>query len=392
MQNASQESVARYEAYLKADPDNPHLLVALGDLYHRSGKFDQALGCYEKCLAGNPEHSIALSRVASVLISQHRFVEAERALRRALSAGEPDAALLHNLGLSLYCQQRWAEALDAFRQAQALGLDAIDNVRYRTYALHHLGDTEHAIEACKQWLERDPGEAVNGYLAILEMDHGDMPSAHQRAEAVLAKHPDNPDAALVQGMWLTEHQEIDSARGHFEAVVRAEPENPRGWLGIGLVRLYQEETAAAIEAIETAFRQMPKHVGTLVTLGWAKFANRDLAGAEQTFRQAIALDRNFGEAHGGLAITLVFLKRYGEARRATRLALKLNPQGFGAIYAQGALLALDGKRPEGEAKVAKALLRSVTADGLPLIEHVRTYLRRQMARASAPQDDSERQR
>jgi len=281
----------------------------------------------------------------------------------------------------LYCQMRWAEALEAFQRAHVQGLNDAQNVLYQAYALHHLGEMQQAAELCRSWLETNPNDAMNGYLAVLEMDKGEMMAAHQRAEEVLQKQPANADAALVEGMWQAEHQEIDRATELFGRVLKAEPDNPRGWLGQGLVHLYKEENAAAIEALENACKRMPQNVGSLVTLGWARFAHRDLAGAERTFRQAVALDHNFGEAQGGLAITLVFLKRYQEARRRTQIALKLNPQGFGGIYAQGALLALDGKRPEGEAKVAQALLRSVTADGRPIIEHIQVYLRKQMARA-----------
>ena len=382
------ETIKRYEAYRTADPDNAALLIALSDLYHRAGRFEDALRCLERCLAGHRNHAAARSRLAGVMISMHRFADAEQALRDVLAEAGPDAALLHNLGVTLCHQRRWPEALAVLRQAQQLGLDRGENLAYVTYCLHNLGDLAGAIESCRHWLSRHPSAAAEGYLAILEMDDGNMLAAHQRAAALLARQPENVDAALVEAMWMTEQQEIDSARACFERIVQAQPENPRGWLGVGLANLYLEQNAAAIEALQTAYRHMPGNVGALTTLAWARFVSRDLAAAEQTFREAIALDRNFGEAHGGLAITLVFLKRYHEARRETRIALRLNPKGFGAIYAHGALMAIDGKRPQGEAEIAAALQRAVMSDGRSLIEHVQTYLRRQIARGSLPKGNA----
>ena len=191
------QAIARYEGYLRHDPDNASLLIALGDLYHRSGKFPEALGCYEKCYGREPQHATAMGRIASVMISQHRFGEAEQLLRSLTDVGEPDPALLHNLGLTLYYQKHWAEALERFRQARELGLADANNVLYEAYALHRLGEVDQAAERCRSWLKANPNNALNGYLAVLEMDSGDMTAANRRAEEVLKQHPDNADAALV---------------------------------------------------------------------------------------------------------------------------------------------------------------------------------------------------
>ena len=52
------------------------------------------------------------------------------------------------------------------------------------------------------------------------------------------------------------------------------------------------------------------------------------------------------------------------------------------MWARGALLALDGKREQGEAEVTAALHERVTSDGRTLGEHVQVYLREQAARAA----------
>jgi tetratricopeptide (TPR) repeat protein len=321
-----------------------------------------------------------------VLISQHRFVEAEQHLRELLQRSGQDAALLHNLGLTLYHQSRFREALDAFLRAQALGLSGQDTearqLGYLTRTHHHLGDTAAALETARRWAAVG-GDAAAGYLALVQMDHGDLAAAHQQASAVLARAASNVDAAIVEGMWSTENHDIVTATAHFDQVVRAEPDNARGWLGLALTHLYGGRNEAAIAALQKATALLPRHAGLLTTLGWARFIDRDLDLAERTFREAIALDRGFAEAHGGLALTLVYLKRYTEARRETRIAQRLNPVGFGAIYAHGALLAVAGRRALGEAEVAAALERPVMGDGRSLIQHLQPFLRRQLARRAA---------
>ncbi len=381
MSSSAESSIARHEGYLEADPDNPFLLTALGDVYHRSGRFDEALACFAKCLSLQPRPAVPLGRIAGVMLSKHRFADAETLLRRLCEANPRNGALHHDLGLALFYQRRWRDALAAFDCAQREGLDGGDTRRYRTYVLHHLGLVNEAIESCRAWLQRDAAGAANGYLAVLEMDKGDLPGAYRRACEILRADARNADAALVAGMYLTEQQDIAGAREQFDRLLALEPDNSRAWFGIGLTHLYREEHAAAIEALEKALAADPAHLGALVTLGWSRFANRDLPGAEQVFRQAVAVNRTFGEAHGGLAVTLVFQNRRQEARRHAVIARRLDRHGFGALWARAGLLALDGKREQGEAEVAAALERRVTSDGRTLFEHLQFFLRTQAARS-----------
>lgn len=379
------QTIARYENYLAQDPANPMLLNALGDLYHQAGEFDRALQQYDRCLERHPGHRGARSRSANVMLSQHRFEDAEKTLTTLLAEGEPDPALHYNLGLARFYQYRWQDAFDSFKAAQAAGLVGPDVARYLTYVHHQLGQMDAAIEACRQWQAAGDSSA-QGYMAVLEMDNGNMPAAHAYAAQVLKAEPGNVDALVVEGMWSTEQQDNASAHAAFTRVVNAQPDNARGWLGLGLAELYRGEHAKSIAALERAIERMPRNVGAIVTLGWARLTARDVAGAEREFRRAIAVDHTFGEAHGALAVALVYQQRHDEARRVNRVAQRLNPMGFGAIYAKGVLLAVDGKREQGEAEVAAALQRPITADGRTGIDHIQEYLRKDIARGNGAVD------
>ena len=149
----------------------------------------------------------------------------------------------------------------------------------------------------------------------------------------------------------------------------------------------------SIAAIERVLAVAPKHVGTLTTLGWAKFTGGDAAGAEQAFRRAIAADRTFGEAHGGLAVVLLCMDRRTEAHRESALARRLDPNGFGAAWSRAAEMALDGDRVRGEAVLTAALKRPIGPDGRSLLDHLQVTMRAQAARApenaapAPPKDD-----
>lgn len=246
--------IQRYESYLKADPENVLLWTNLGDLYHRAGRFDEAIACFEKCLMFDEGNLIARGRLANVLISKHEFSEAEKLLRGIMRGSDEQPALLHNLGLALFYQSKFREAQAEFEKARAGGLTTPSNLAYIVYSQHKQNDTGAALDTARTWLDESPGPATEGYVAMLEMDHGDMEAARARAQRVLSQVPDHPDAGVVMGTWHVERQEMDSAIAHFRRVVEAEPDNPRGWQGLGLVHMYRQDFPKAIESLEEGLR------------------------------------------------------------------------------------------------------------------------------------------
>jgi tetratricopeptide (TPR) repeat protein len=369
-------NIGRYESYVRADPGNPLLWLNLGDLYHKASRLDEAIACFERCLHDHPEYSSARSQLASVMLTQHRFPEAERVLRQLLRESKPDASLFFNLGLSLYYQQCWPEAEEYFAKAKALGLASPDCYAYLARCRHYAGDMTQAIQLCQQWVDAAHDAESRGYLALLHMDHGDVAEAAKLAEEVLRSSPENTHAALVLGTASIESQEIARASEQFERILAREPDNARAWLGIGLARLYQQQHAAAVTALEKATQLLPESVGIRVTLGWATITARDLVRAEQVFRDALEIDHNFGEAHGGLAVALALQARVEQARESISRARRLDPHGFGAVFAQTILLKIQGKDQLATDILARMLLQAPRLDGKTLIEQIELFTRK----------------
>jgi len=379
------ERIARFESFTAVDPENALLWISLGDLYHQAGRLDDAVGSFERALAAAPEDRVAKIRLAQLQLSRRDFVGAESALRRLLAeAGEGAAsdAIHHDLGVALLHQRRFEEALAELEGVADTKLPSV--WLYRAQAHHQRGQTRLAVEAARRWVERAPGDVAEGYLALLEFDAGEFAGARERATRVLAQDPENPDASVVLGFWLAEQQEADRARPLFEAAARREPENPRPWLGLGLVSMLQVDFPAAIGALQRAHELVPNDVGIATTLAWARLLARDLAGAEAGFRAALAIDRTFGEAHGGLAVALLALERSDEATGEIRRARLLDPMGFGHVYARAAQLALEGNAEEGTRLLTELLERRLET-GVPTVkEAIETLLRKEGARAPVP--------
>jgi tetratricopeptide (TPR) repeat protein len=369
-------SIGRYESYVRADPGNALLWVNLGELYHKAARYDEAAACFERCVQDHPEFAGARSGLASVMLSRNQFPEAERLLRELVAGTAEDPALLFNLGLSLYYQKRGTEAEHCFNRALSCGLTTPDCYAYLARCRHLAGDVSRAIECCRQWVDVAGDTESRGYLALLHLDQGNVADAKALAQDVLQTSPDNVHAGLVLGTASIESQQIEAAHTLFEGILLREPDNARAWLGVGLAQLYLQKAPEAVAALEKAGQLIPDSVGIRVTLGWAQLAARDVLRAERVFRDAVDIDRNFAEAHGGLATALALQTRVDEARESIRRARGLDANSFGAIFAQTIILKLQGRERTATEILANLLLQAPRPDGKTLIEQIEIFTRR----------------
>ncbi|MDK2124361.1 tetratricopeptide repeat protein [Parachitinimonas caeni] len=366
------QTIARYQTYLMADPTNLTLQLTLADQLHRAGRFDEALAGYRHCLLQAPGLPAARSRMASVLLSCHQFADAEMLLRSLLAENADDPALRHNLGFSLFYQKRWSEAAECFQQAAGLGLEHPRNTAYWCRSLHHQLQLDEAIKLAQHWLTQSPGNEARCYLAQLYLDHGQMQEAYQCAREVLASDPGAVDALVVAGYASAALQEFDEAQAYFVSAVERQALDARAWQGLGLCYFHLQQFDQAMAALGVVVKLAPDNLGNLVALGWARLMAKDLSGARQAFDQALAQDRNFAEAHGGLAAVLALQGQHDAARSAIRLARRLGPAGFGSEFAHAVLLIQQGQAAEGEAVYDAALARTLPEmSPLPLIEQLR---------------------
>ncbi len=384
-QNADTEGqIQRYTNFLAADPDNITLLMNLGQLCHQAGDFDTAEAHFKRVLSLQPEHPTATSQLANVRISQHRFAEAETLLRSLADAARDEPVLQYNLGMALYYQEKFDDALAGFQAASEAGVESPQNLAYRAHCLHAQGKFSDALALASESARQAPGERINSYVALLQMDNGDLQTADRLARDVLEEFPENVDANIVAGTYCLQQQDIERALRYLEQSLKGEPSNARGWQGLGLVRMYEQDFAGAIEAFKTSLEYHPRNTGTLVTLGWACIGHDDLPAAEAAFRQALEIDRNFGEAHGGLAVVFALTKREDQAKETIKKARGLNKGGFGAMFAQTILLEAHGQRDRAVRLFGESLLRRPSPDSMRLIDAIELFAQRQAAKQGPP--------
>jgi tetratricopeptide (TPR) repeat protein len=201
-------AIVNYDEALKLRPEDPTILLAMGQAYLDAGRDDDAAGAFERVLAAAPEDSRALTGLAYLELSSGDTEAAREKLERALAADPENALAMSYMGL--------------------LEMDA----RKYDLARAHL---ENALA-----LEPD-NLTANYNLALIYAMQGQYGAAEQRFRAVLERKPEDGEARFYLAAVL-------EAQGKYaEALAEAEKVVQSGVVIEGLVEMLDRLEARAPE-------------------------------------------------------------------------------------------------------------------------------------------------
>jgi Flp pilus assembly protein TadD len=358
-QSDTASRLQRLSGYLERDPENPGLLADAASAAFAEKEFGRAeelLDRLERLAPPLPPELLNLRGLAA--IHERRFDDAVVAFGALRTAGQGDPAIAFNLA--------WSHAmLNQFESALDLLDDEVVAVSPRAPALkiqmlQHLDRYDEALAVGEALAERFPDNGpLMGALATLAMDAGKADLARDYA----ARAGDDPEALAARGVLALETEDLAGAEAMLDQSIAARANNPRAWVGKGLARLAAGDAAAGAAAIDHGAEQFGDHIGSWIASGWAHFVAGNLDQARTSFDRALAIDPNFGETHGALAVLDLLGGDAVSARRRTDTALRLDRTAFGGILAKTMLLDAAGDAQAAQALRERALNTPIGSDG-----------------------------
>ena len=369
-----QERLDRLLSFLEQDPSNTSLLVDIL-LLATSGALQVtvlAQKLREHVTAHEINDPIVHAHLSHLQLLAHDYAAAAEHGDRAIDGGIDHPAVLFNTAFGHFYSADYASSAKALQPVTSQPNPPVSALILHARALHHL-ESDDAETLVKQALEVEPDntEAL-GLLALLLNERDAYDESLQLAHEVLSREPNQLDALLACASTHTEQGRIEAARSTWQHTVKAHPDCGRAWSGLAQVEFHELEFDQAEEHLKTAVTLMPDHIGTWHLLAWIYIMRGDSAQAREALDKSYALDRNFGETHGGLAVVDALDGKHDNARLGIRRALKLNPHSMSARYAEIVLLQQAGKHDEANAVVQQTLDKPVANEnttGRMLVEH-----------------------
>lgn len=354
---------AQLSAFADQDPANPILLCDLLDELLATSEVDRAQARLQMISPDMRRLPAVQFRAARCALVSRDFTGAVDALQKLIGEQEPaPAGVVHDLAFAQLMLGLHEQALQTLGTLSAQGDDAVAFALLRARVLHHRREHGAALDALASLTEGPRQAEVCGVRALLHLDDGDRTLAAIEADRALHLDPHQHEAAIVRGTLALWAQQVEVSSAIFEQILAEHPDSGRALLGLGQDLMLRGNIPASRALLEKATRAMPDHLGTLHALAWCQLIEGDLAGAKSSFDQAFAVDRTFGETHGGIALVHALRGERSEAEESIRRAMRLDPQVRSARYAKSVLLLDDGHVDEARKTVDDLMAQSPRPD------------------------------
>jgi len=375
---------------LSAAPKDAAARAALGDLYAKQRRFDEALKAYAP-LADDPiiyaigatrmayaEHAVgrkgeahhrledALKRApkdadlhtmsARLLLADQRFEESEAAARAALQVTPERFEALYVLGSAIVEQNREKEAFPIFQQAAALAPTAI-GPKLQLARIHlNRGDVTAAVQLAQEAVTIDPNQPLARIILVraLIAQHN-VPSAEQALKPSLKALPDSPEVQVAAGDLALFKNDRDTARRAYTRARELSPESVEALSGLVVLNLLSQKSKEALSLVNTSLAAHSGDARVLMIAARTYIATKDDKLAELMLQRVIKIAPLSMEAYGLLARLYFNQHRLDEAKAQFETMARNEPAGTGPATMLGIILQLQNKPKEAKAVYERLL-------------------------------------
>jgi tetratricopeptide (TPR) repeat protein len=248
---------------VKAKPDDPDAQVFKGEIEIGSGKTSDAINTLQAVLKNDPDNAVAHLKLGLAF---------------------------DQLGNTNRAEAEW-------RDTVRLSPDNVDAHRALAGVAIHRNDPGGLAQEADQIIAFQPG-APDGYLlrALAEILRKQYSTADDYIHRSLEKEPNNPAAYVQLGNLRTAQNQFAEAQKAYQQALDQDPTSTDALGGLLNVDQAEKQPDRAIARLKTQLSRYPQNVGFHIMLGALLEERKDLAGAEQEFKQASDLDKKNTEA------------------------------------------------------------------------------------------------
>ncbi len=350
--------LTRMLGFLEHDPCNVDLLLDTLTLAISSNDLEQAKRLANHIENHAVEDATVWAQMAHLQLLLRNFASASEYGDKAIQAGINHSVVLLNTAYGHFYNGDYTSSAAILAKLTSQSEADVSTLLLHARSLHHQTESEEAEQLLTRALQIEPEHIeAKGLLALLLYERDDNQGALRLAHDVLAQNPNQLDALLACGAVHFEQGNIEASRKTWRHTVAAYPTCGRAWSGLAQVEFNEMEFVDAEAHLKTAVSYMPDHIGTWHLLAWIYILREESVLAREALDKSYALDRTFGETHGGLAVVDVLDGKLDDAQLGIRRALKLNSECMSARYAEMLMLQKAGKTTEANALVQQVLDR-----------------------------------
>ena len=220
-------------------------------------------------------------------------------------------------------------------------------------ALERIGALEAAIDAYRRAASERPAfrkASNNLILALAKAGRG--AEAVERARALVAQAPDDPERAFTLGLAQSE-QDVAAAIESFRRVLQLAPGHALARYNLALVLRRADRLQEALDALDRVLAIEPR-AEAHYTIGVIYLHQGELDRAASALGAAIAAEPRYADAHYTLGSVLKAKRQWNDAAASLRRAIDLRPDQPAAHYTLAQVLQSAGDEAGARTHLAEA--------------------------------------
>lgn len=226
-------------------------------------------------------------------------------------------------------------------------------------------DAQEATRELSEWEgsapEMQDTDKYLEYLSVLDAS-GRGPEAEGKIKTYLAKFPSEKRGVFLLAVHYMRARKKELAAYFFKELEKDKAFKWRSLVlnNLGMLALEEKNRIAAVDYFEKATHSSPPHAAPLVNLGAIYLQSRSYSDAENLFRRAAELDKEFEDAVLGLGVALEGQKKFEEAHRVYTEFMSANSNALSVVYNDAILL---GNQLRQKEQAAQLMLRYIQHGG-----------------------------
>ena len=256
----TKEAIAYFNQRIDNDPHEVESWSAMGDIYRRMDRLEEAIEMYEYVLAIDPTHQWANMHLANSYYDLNRFQEAIDSLHEAMAHGLETSMLHASLGDCHYRLENYIDAQQEYNKALSIneylteawsGLgyvysdtgDSRTAIRYfeKAYALEPFND-DHLYNLAAEYRKLNENEKALSYLFEIEK-----------------REPNDPDLYFFLGDLLADMDRGDEAICYLNLGLQRTENDPTLLYLLAYLHLERNERNLALNYLEDALAANPDY-------------------------------------------------------------------------------------------------------------------------------------
>jgi tetratricopeptide (TPR) repeat protein len=224
--NKVPQAINQIQTFLAKRPDNPQLLMTLGEIYEKQKDSLKARDAYEKLLTKNPEFVPALNNLACLYADKLNNVDKAYELARKAYDLQSGASIADTLGWVLYKKGDYQQAQTLLQESAGKMPQNSDVQFHLGMASYMMGQADPARAAFQQALKGtanfDGKEEAQRRLSLLGAQ-GSAPPSSEQLESMLKQQSDDPIARLRLAESYEKEKAFAKAAAEYESALKINP-------------------------------------------------------------------------------------------------------------------------------------------------------------------------